>query len=179
MSRRGATLGLVIALGNCLAAESPEQPLDEYRVKAAFLYNFAKFVEWPSEAFQSPNAPFAICVLGRDPFGRSLEDTVAGRTIESRYFVVRHISSVKQVSGCHVLFIGSVESKRISPMLAEIKTAGVLTVGDSDGAASEGAIISFKLEAGKVRFAINAAAAEREKLRISSRLLSLAVAVAQ
>jgi hypothetical protein len=172
-------LGLVMALGSCLAAESPEQPFDEYRVKAAFLYNFAKFVQWPPESFESPTVPFAICVLGRDPFGRSLDDTVAGRTIEGRSFVVRHIASVKQVAGCHVLFIGAAESKRVLPMLAEIRTMGVLTVGESDGAAPEGAIISFRLEAGKVRFAIDTANADRAKLRISSKLLSLAIAVAK
>jgi hypothetical protein len=166
-----------MALGNCLAAESPEQAFDEYRVKAAFLYNFAKFVQWPSESFQSPVTPFAICVLGRDPFGHSLEDTVAGRTIEGRSFVVRHIESVKQVAGCHILFIAAAENKRVLPMLAEIRMPGVLIVGESDSAAPEGMIVSFRLEAGKVRFAINAAAAERAKLRISSRLLSLAVAV--
>jgi len=178
MIGRAAMLGLV-ALGKCLAAEPPEQPFDEYRVKAAFLYNFAKFVEWPAESFQGALAPFAICVLGRDPFGRSLEDTVAGRTIDGRSFVVRHIVSVKQAAGCQVLFIGGDQNKRVAPILAEIATPGVLTVGESDSGASAGAIISFILAAGKVRFAINAAAAEREKLRISSRLLSLAVAVAK
>jgi hypothetical protein len=166
-----------VALGSCLAAESPEQPLDEYRVKAAFLYNFAKFVQWPSESFASPTAPFAICVLGHDPFGHSLDDTVAGRTIEGRPFVVRHIASVKQVAGCHVLFIAAAENKRVLPMLADIRMPGVLIVGESDSAAPEGVIVSFRLEAGKVRFAIDTANAERAKLRISSRLLSLAVVV--
>jgi hypothetical protein len=166
-----------MAMGNCLAADPPEEPFDEYRVKAAFLYNFAKFVQWPSESFESPTAPFAVCVLGRDPFGRSLEDTVAGRAVEGRPFLVRHISSVKPVTGCHILFIGSMEDKRVAALVAEIKTPGILTVGESESAASAGVIVNFTLEAGKVRFAINAAAAEREKLRISSRLLSLATAV--
>jgi len=96
---RAAAVGLVMALGNCLTAGWSEQPFDEYQVKAAFLYNFVRFVEWPSEAFQSSNEPIAICVLGQDPFGRSLEDTVAGRTIEGRSLAIRHISSVKQVAG--------------------------------------------------------------------------------
>jgi hypothetical protein len=171
---RAAAVGLVMALGNCLAAGTPDQSVDEYQVKAAFLYNFAKFVQWPSESFQSSNDPIAICVLGQDPFGRSLEDTVAGRGIEGRSLVVRHISSVKQVAGCHVLFISSAENKRSLPMLAEIKTPGVLTIGDSGPSGADGVVINFKLEGGKVRFEINVEAAEREKLRISSRLLSLA-----
>jgi hypothetical protein len=167
-----AAIALTLVLGHCLTAASPEQAFDEYQVKAAFLYNFAKFVQWPSEAFQTATEPIAICVLGQDPFGRSLADTVAGRAIEGRSIVVRHISDIKQAAGCHVLFISSAENKRSPPMLAEIKT-GILTVGDSD-ASIAGTVINFKLNNGKVHFDINVDAAEREKLQISSRLLSLA-----
>jgi hypothetical protein len=170
---RIAAIGLAMALRFCLATASAEQPLDEYQVKAAFLYNFAKFVQWPSDAFQSASEPIAICVLGQDPFGRSLEDTVAGRAIEGRSLIVRHISTVKQVAGCHVLFIGSADHKRSPPMLADIKP-GILTVGESDASGADGVVINFKLDEGKVRFDINVDAAEREKLQISSRLLSLA-----
>jgi len=167
-----AAVGLAMALARCLAAASPPQPLDEYQVKAAFLYNFAKFVQWPSEAFQTATEAIAICILGQDPFGRSLADTVAGRAIEGRSIVVRHISDIKQAAGCHVLFIASTENKRSPAMLAGIKP-GTLTVGDSDASAA-GAVINFKLDDGKVRFEINMDAAEREKLQISSRLLGLA-----
>jgi YfiR/HmsC-like len=167
-----AAAGMAVVLGHCLTAASPAQPFDEYQVKAAFLYNFAKFVQWPAEAFQTAAEPMAICVLGQDPFGRSLADTVAGRAIEGRSIVVRHIPDIKQAAGCHVLFIASTENKRSPLMLAEIKP-GILTVGDSD-ASGTGAVINFKLDDGKVRFEINVEAAEREKLQISSRLLSLA-----
>jgi hypothetical protein len=167
-------LGLIVALHICNAAGPPDQAFDEYQVKAAFLYNFAKFVQWPPEVFQSSSAPLAICILGQDPFGRSLEDTVVGREIDGRSLAVRHISSVKQVAGCQVLFIGAAEYKRSPPMLADIRTPGVLTIGDSDASGADGVVINFKLDGGKVRFEINVEAAEREKLRISSRLLSLA-----
>jgi hypothetical protein len=175
--RRGWVIGRAVALGLAAvlgATGSPEQPADEYQVKAAFLYNFAKFVQWPSEAFQSSKEPIAICVLGQDPFGRSLEDTVAGREIDGRSLVLRHISSVKQAAGCHVLFISSSENNHPLPNLAEIKTSGILTIGDSDAAGADGVVINFKIELGKVRFEINLEAAERQKLRISSRLLNLA-----
>jgi hypothetical protein len=178
--RQGWAIGRAVALSFAAvmgATGPPEQPLNEYRVKAAFLYNFAKFVRWPPESFRSPADPIAICILGQDPFGRSLEDTVAGRTVEGRAFIVRHISSVKQAAGCHVLFAGS--SERASPLLAGINTPGVLTVGETGSAASEGAIINFTIEEGRVRFTIDVAAAEREKLRISSRLLTLAVPLAR
>ena len=172
--RRTAAVGFVMALGDCLTAGSPEQPFDEYQVKAAFIYNFAKFVQWPSNTFASSNEPMAICVLGQNPFGHSLEDTVAGRAIEGRSLVVRHISIVNQAAGCQILFISSAENKRPLPILAEVKTPGILTIGESDASAADSVVINFKLEGGKVRFEINLEAAEREKLRISSRLLSLA-----
>lgn len=165
---------LVILLGTCLPAASLGQAADEYQVKAAFVYNFAKFVQWPPDAWQSPAEPIAICILGPDPFGHWLEDTVVGKSIEGRTLSTRHISAIKQAVGCHILFVASAESKRAPSLLAELKTPGILTIGDSDGSGAEGVVINFKLDGGKVRFDINVDAAEREKLRISPRLLSLA-----
>jgi YfiR/HmsC-like len=174
LTSRAGAFGLVMALGNCLAAGTPEPPIDEYQVKAAFLYNFAKFVQWPAGTFQSPGDALAICVLGEDPFGHSLGDIVAGRTIEGRPLTVRHIASVKEGAACQILFVSSAENKRSPPMLADIKAPGVLTIGESNTPGGDGAIIHLRLDGGKVRFDINVEAAEREKLRISSRLLSLA-----
>jgi hypothetical protein len=167
-----------MALGNCLAADPPEQPFDEYRVKAAFLYNFAKFVQWPSESFQSPTEPFAICVLGQRSFrpfaGRyGSRPGNRGPTLHGAPYIERQTGGRVP----HSVYRLHAENKRVAALLAEIKTPGILTVGESESAASAGVIVNFTLEAGKVRFAINAAAAEREKLRISSRLLSLATAV--
>ena len=171
---RAATVGLVIACATSAAPGVPEQQVDEYRVKAAFLYNFAKFVEWPAGAFQKPKEPISICVLGQNPFGRSLEDTLAGREIEGRTLAVRNVSNIKQVTGCHVLFVGSAGSAKLLPMLRDMNTPGVLTVGESDTSIAEGAVINFTMEGAKVHFEISLDAAEREQLRISSRLLSLA-----
>ena len=171
---RAAALCIALILGNSLAAAMPEQSVDEYQVKAAFVYNFAKFVRWPAGSFQSPNEPIAICILGQDPFGHWLDDAVAGRAIEGRSLIVRHIPTIGHVAGCHVLFIGSAGNRRMSSMLADLKTPGILTIGDSDAAVEDGIVISFRLEGGKVRFEINVEAGDREKLQISSRLLSLA-----
>jgi hypothetical protein len=168
-----AVLSLAMTLGNFPAGAS-EQPIDEYQVKAAFIYNFAKFVQWPAEAFQTAKEPIAICVLGEDPFGSFLEDTIAGRTIEGRPLTIRHIASDKQVAGCHILFFGSGDDKRVTSAIADIRTPGILTIGDSEISGVDGVVINFRLEAGKVRFDINVEAAGREKLLISSRLLSLA-----
>jgi hypothetical protein len=173
--RSQLSLGLVLTIR--LIAAGPVGPPDEYQVKAAFLYNFAKFVEWPPEAFENPSQALVVCVLGEDPFGRALDDVVGGRKIEGRALSIRRISDARQARGCRILFVSSSERKTALQVLAALNEPGVLTVGEADSATAEGMIINFTLEGCKVRFAIDEAAAERGKLRLSSRLLSLAIAV--
>ena len=168
---------LAIVLTTGIDLKLPAQQLDEYRVKAAFLYNFAKFVDWPAKAFATPGEAFSICVLGEDPFGRSLDDVIAGRAITGRPVIVRRISDARQTGGCQILFIPSSAGKRAVSNFAATKHSGVLTVGESGSSTSEGLIINFTLEGGKVRFEINLVAAEDERLRFNSRLLSLATFV--
>jgi hypothetical protein len=168
-----AAIGLALVWANFLTAGVPD-PVDEYSVKAAFLYNFARFVEWPADAFETSKGTVSICVLGRDPFGHSLEGTVAGQQIEGRTLAVRHVSSVKQVAGCHVLFISSAGTTRGLATIREVNKPGILIVGESNTAIAEGAVINFTLEGTRVHFEISLEAAEREQLRISSKLLSLA-----
>ncbi len=163
-----------IALSALLTTGARAQIIDEYQVKAAFLYNFAKFVEWPPQAFQTPTDPITICVLGPNPFGNALEEAVSGKRVEGRTFMVRQLSSDLPPAGCQILFIGSSEAKRWRAILGGIKTTGVLTVGETETFASEGGVINFRIEAGTVRLQVNLDAAEQAKLRISSKLLSLA-----
>jgi hypothetical protein len=174
-----AALGVAMALGNCFAGAPAEQPIDEYQMKAAFLYNFAKFVTWPGDSFAGPNDAIAICVVGWGPFGHWLEDTVKGKAVEGRGLAVRHISSLGELHECHILFIGSSEEKGWLSRLAGVGKAGILTVGESDAAGAAGVIVNFKLEdeGNKVRFEINNRVAERQRLQISSKLLSLACGV--
>lgn len=148
--------------------------IDEYQVKAFFLYNLARYVEWPTQSFKSRNDPIVICILGPNPFGASLERAVDRREVDGRAFVVRQFAADDVSGACHILFVNACERKRFRSLAPSMKGAGVLTVGDSQGFAGEGGIINFKLENGKVRFEINLQAAEREHLRISSKLLSLA-----
>jgi hypothetical protein len=173
---RRLSFALVLSV-RLIAATHVEGPPDEYQVKAAFLYNFAKFVEWPGEAFENQSESLLVCVLGEDPFGRALDDVVGGKKIDGRALAIRRISDARQAKGCRMLFVSSSEPKSVLPVLAAINESGVLTVGESDSPAAEGMIINFILENGKIRFAINTAVAEREKLRFSSRLLSLAIIV--
>jgi hypothetical protein len=168
-------LGLLFILGNAIALAA--EGVDEYQVKAAFLYNFARFVEWPARTFKAPNEPLAICVLGQDPFGRWLEDTVNGKTVAERELVVKHISDTSKATSCKILFVSSSERRRLRTVLSGVRACGILTVGETGSFTSEGGMINFTLEEGRVRFEVNLEAAEQEGLRISSKVLSLARAV--
>lgn len=154
------------------APDPPEiQTSLEYQVKAVFLLNFARFVEWPESAFATRTTPFTICVLGSDPFGRALDETVADEKVHSRNVEVRRISKVF-IPPCHVLYISrTVEN---IPMVLSSVPAGVLTVGEGDEFTRISGMIGFVIENRRVRFSIHQAAAMRAGLRISSRLLTLA-----
>jgi hypothetical protein len=157
-----------------LTGRAPGQEMDEYQVKAAFLYNFAKFVEWPPESFKSAKDPVLVCVFGHNPFGNGLEEVIRGKTIEGRTFAFRQVSNAEQASACQILFVSSSDGRRFRTLAGSLKSAGILTVGESDGFALNGGVINFKLEDGRVRFQINVGAAEHARLHISSKLLGLA-----
>ncbi len=171
--RQAGLLVLAVAIVDAVLSPAAIPLSSEYQVKAAFLYNFAKFVEWPPEAFQTPEEPLSFCVLGQDPFGHSLQDSVKGQAIKGRSLVVRHPSNAAGVLGCHVLYLADLNSKS-RLQLEAMRTSGILIVADAETLADNLIVINFRLEAAKVRFEINLNAAEHEKLRISSRLLSLA-----
>jgi hypothetical protein len=163
-----------VILGIFLSAGSSAQEANEYLVKAAFLYNFAKFVEWPPQAFKSPSDPIVIGVLGKNPFGDALAAAVAGKALGGRAFQIREISNAPQAAGCQIVFISSSERKRLGALLSGIGTAAILTVGETDNFAAAGGIVNFKIDAGSVRLQINVEAARKAQLRISAKLLSLA-----
>jgi YfiR/HmsC-like len=167
-------LSLALVLTIRLIAGSDAERANEYQVKAACLYNFTKFIVWPAEAFRDSDKTFTICILGRDPFGTALDDMVSGRAIDGRPYEVRRLSDAPQTTGCRVVYVGASDRKQLH--VAE-KQIGVLTVAEGGGPTSARSIISFTMDAGKVRFEINNAAAEDGKLRVSSRLLSLATVV--
>lgn len=145
----------------------------EYEVKAAFLYNFGKFVQWPDRAGSSGS--FQLCVLGDDPFGPSLYRTIAGETIDGRHVVARQIFTAQQAGDCRVLFISLSEEAELTDVLTALDGTGVLTVSEIPGFTRRGGMIQFVLQEKRVRFAINLPAAERVGLRLSSELLKLAV----
>lgn len=173
--RKVLALILLLAVARLLGSGSGVRPVDEYQMKALFLCNFAEFVVWPERSpLNSSNQSMTICVIGDDPFGRWLDEDVKGRSIDGRKLTVRRISKINDARSCPVLFIPSSEEERLPALMSRIRSTGTLTIGESDAARVAGVVITFTMEGRKVRFRINGEAAETEKLRISSKLLSLA-----
>jgi len=147
---------------------------NEYQVKAEFLYNFVKFVDWPPSAFTGPNQRLAICVYGRDPFGTALEDALLGKTIGDRQVSLVRATQFQDLVGCHVVFVSASEREPTADLAGRLKGRPVLLVGESDGFAASGGTIQFTIEDNRVHFVINPDAADRAGLKISSKLLALA-----
>jgi hypothetical protein len=164
---------LVIVLGLVVTAALQGQ-VDEYQVKAFFLYNFTRYVEWPSQSFNSPNDPIEICILKQNPFGNALEEAISGKVVEGRTLVVRQITDIPPKCKCHILFVNASERARFRSICGTVRGSGILTVGETQEFTNDGGVITFKLEDGKVRFEINVKAAGQEHLYISSNLLSVA-----
>jgi hypothetical protein len=154
-------------------AEDSPAP-EEYQVKAAFLCNFARFVHWPESALPD-SLPLSIGVLGDDPFGPALEEAVAGQVVDAHPFRILRSRRLAELSGCHILFLSPVGAPRPEEILAELAASPVLTIDDGGGAAVHGAVITFVIDENKVRFRINAEAANRAGLKLSARLLALGI----
>jgi hypothetical protein len=146
----------------------------EYSVKAAFLFNFAQFVTWPDRAFVSEHAPFCIGILGQDPFGGALEEIVKGESIKGHPMTVRRFASSEVPADCQILFISRTEEGRLSGVLSTLQGRPVLTVSELEQFGQRGGVIRLLVVGKQVRFEINAAAAERSGLKLSSKLLHLA-----
>lgn len=161
----------LVAVGH-LAAQASRAP--ESQVKAVFLFNFAQFVEWPSEAFADPDTPLVIGILGADPFEGFLDRTVLGEQLQGRPFHVRRYRSADEIKTCHILFIGGRDGERVDQTLRRLGTRPILTVGDDDRFTERGGMIRFVTEQNRIRLRINVEAAQAAGLTISSKLLRLA-----
>ncbi len=178
--RRPPRAWAAVALAAVLSAAPASAdlaPRPEHEVKAAFLYNFAKFIEWPPRAFQDSAQPFRIALLGQDPFGPELEKMLSGKTLYDRPLLVKKISTPEEARDCQILFIASSEQGRLEKILAALDGSPVLTVGEMDRFAERGGMIGFTMEDKRVRFNINQLSASAAGLRISSELLKLAKTV--
>jgi hypothetical protein len=153
------------AYGDSLAAE-------EYQVKAAFLFNFAKFVEWPPEALAAGD-PIGICIVGNDAFAAVVKETVAGKKASSHGFVVRSVSTLPKDGRCHMLFVSNTERARQSAILHGMEMLYVLSIGESDDFIASGGVINLTLKDARIGLQVSPQAAARLKVRISSKLLTL------
>lgn len=168
-------LGAVVLLLSRAPAQSPAA--GEYQVKAAFLYNFAKFVEWPPSSFSNASAPLRICVLGQDPFGQELRNITNEKIVNGHKLQVDQVVDVHTAKTCQILFVASSEKAQLNRILEGVRGSDVLTIGDTKGFVGLGGIINFVLENNRVQFEINHKAAEQAGLKISSKLLNVAKVV--
>lgn len=165
----------IVAGGSCFSPVRADSTTPtEYEVKAAFIYNFAKYIRWPEASTSETSKPFVIGVIGRDPFGQALDDAVRGRSLEGRAVVARRFGRVEEVADCDILFIGLSERNNLQRIFEALRHAPVLTIGDMDRFAEHGGMINLTTEEKRVRFEINVEAAERAGLRLGSQLLRLA-----
>lgn len=154
-------------------AFAEERTPDEYQVKAAYLLNFAKFVEWPPGVFTGRDAPIMLCVLGKNPFGDML-DAIQGKIVNGRKVSVSLTMDVQSAKVCHLLFVSASEEASLPSILKELKNAKILVAGDVQRFAQRGGAIGFVIRDMKIGFEINVDAVRRSGITISSRLLSLA-----
>lgn len=166
------------ALGWCAAwcallavAFAEPAALTEYQIKAVFLFNFTRFIEWPPAAFATATSPIVIGVLGEDPFGQALDEAARGEKINGRTLIVQRYRTLADVPACHILFVSRSETARLDEIIAALKTRSVLSVSDAVGFTAQGGMIRFVTEKNRVRLRINLAAAKAAQLTLSSKLL--------
>ena len=145
----------------------------EYQIKATFLYNFAKFVEWPAEKVEA-NSPILVGVYGKDPFGSILDQTLRGKTVNGKLIEVHRLTGLESVRQYHILFIGSAEKKHLGQILSAVGDGSVMTIGESENFAQEGGMVNLVKKDNSVGLEINVSAAGRARIQISSKLLKVA-----
>jgi len=165
-----------VALAPTAAAQEPAAAI-EYQVKAAFLYNFAKFVDWPPETFTRQDALFVVGVLGNESFSVVLDQVVRGKAINGHAFDVRRLRSPEEAAACQMVFVGAQETRLLPALFKAVRATAVLTVGDGESFTRQGGIMNFVVRDNRVRFEVNTDAAGRAGLSISSKLLQLATIV--
>jgi len=165
-------LWVVCSSGVVAGAESPAPTM--HQVQAAFLFNFAKFVTWPDDAFDRSGSSLIIGVLGEDPFGAVLEETVRDKAIMGKKLAVKRFVRIQDAVKSHILFLSSSEESQLLPMLKVLEKTNVLTVSDIEEFAERGGMVAFTVEEQKVRFNVNVGAVERAGLKMSAQLLKLA-----
>src|SRR5882672_1051320 len=148
--------------------------LPEYVVKAGFLFNFAKYVDWPAESFEKTDSPISIGIVGADPFGEDLDKTLRNKTVKERGFTIRRYPESGDIKPCHILFIPRTENGRLPEIFKKLDSWAVLTVGEDEGFIKSGGIVNILIEKEKPRLEVNPEAAEKARLTINSKFLKVA-----
>ncbi len=169
-----ATLLAVVLPRLAFAQPAQSEPKGEYALKAVFLYNFCRFIEWPKSAFTSPNEPIIIGVIGEYPFGALLQEAVQGETSHGRAIQIEHYNKSDSIGHCHLLFVSRSESGRLEKILAAVNGRSVVTVGESDAFLDRGGMIALTADKNRVRLHINPAMLRAASLDVSSKLLRVA-----
>lgn len=179
VGRCGAWLAAMVFLfASAVTGLAEPAPSREYQIKAVFLFNFAQFVEWPPDAFPEANSPLVIGVLGEDPFGQALDETVRGEQVGSRPLLIRRWRRIEDIGPCHILYISSSEQLHREKIIARLNARSTLTVGDGEDFARRGGMIRFFTDHNRIRLQINLEAVRAARLTISSKLLRPAEIVA-
>jgi hypothetical protein len=165
---------LVILLGGLNSAYAQTKPPLEYQIKAAFLFNFTRFVHWPTTAYLSSDSPFIIGVVGKDPFGRYLDELMSGEAVDGHRIIVRRFNDDADLSSCQLVFFNLDEPQKLKSTLTQLSRQSTLCVSDNDDFLRMGGILHFYMEDNKVKMEINLSAAKAAKLEISAKLLQLA-----
>jgi hypothetical protein len=164
---------MVMAMG-ALACNAQQPPVSEYQVKAAFLVNFPKYVDWPEKSFAAPTSPIVIVVLGETKMTEELKKVATGRTVNGREIVLKHCGSDEEPGVCHILFISASEEQHLPKLLAKVRDTSTLTVGESGDFLENGGIMNLARRDQKIALEINLPAAERVQIKVSSQLLRVA-----
>jgi hypothetical protein len=175
--RRALALAILLVTAAAPGAEASAQVLSEYEVKAAFLVNFFKFVEWPPEAFATDTAPLVLVVVGEDPFGESLDEAIRGKKVGGHPLAVRRVGAGDDPGPAHMVFVSRSVRSQLAEILRRPHQPGALFVSDIEGFCVNGGAITFVIVQDRVRFEINIASASKQRLRIDSKLLTLATVV--
>ncbi len=168
---------LVLFLLGGMRSSNSVDPTTEYQLKAVFLFNFAQFVIWPDKSFENEKDPFVIGILGENPYGSFLDETIRGESVNGHRIVVRRYSNIQDIKTCHILYINLKNQDELEEVIAKVKNRNILTVGDSDKLTQLGGIISFFITNNKVGIKINLESVNATELSISSKLLRLATIV--
>ncbi len=176
--RKSLSIAILLVLGILCNVYGESHTIGEYRIKAAFLYNFAKFVDWPKKGIDEQSEAFVIGIIGEDPFGSEIE-VIKGKSVKGMALKVRRFEKIEDISDCKILFISASFEKDISRIQEHLKGNNILTVGDTEGFARQGVMVNLIKVENKIRFEINPEAAKAEGLKISSHLLRLAKIIDQ